>query len=163
MSRSSGRRRRKPREITTPLTRLWKAVEQLARVRRVLTVKFRAWGASSHPQVGVGVSAVDDLGKVADRLGDVVQALEADDFVPPEIPQYKSPVEGGHVRIAPKWRDRYVEKCADRLRECPTLFDDLVVVKVYSTSRTVLVERSPYPSFEARRSHLSPVRKRPCR
>jgi hypothetical protein len=150
---------RKPRKQTTPLTRLRRSGEQLTRVHRVLRSKFKAWQGSSDPQVAIGAGVVDELGKLAARMESVIVALEEADFVPPEVSQYKPPVEGEHVRIAPKYRDRYAEKCADQLKSCPTLFDDLMILKVFTTSRTVHVARSPFAPFEARRSHLVPLRR----
>lgn len=158
---SGGRKssRKSPRSVTTPITRLRRSTDQLRRVSRVLERKFWAWRDSKDPQVVLGTEAVADLCRVAARVATVTAALEAAGFVPPEPVQYRTPDEGDHVRVAPKYKAAYAEKCAEQLRVCPTLLDDLAVVRVFTTSRTVLVSHSPYPTFEARRSHLVPIRR----
>lgn len=157
--KNSTSKKRSARRESTPLSRLRGSVEQVMRTRRLLASKFRSWSGSDHPQVAVGAEAVEELGRVAERLVAVATALEADKFVPPAAVQYKPPVEGEHVRIPPKYRSKYAEKCADQLRACPTLFDDLIISKVWSSSKSVLVGKSPYAPFEARKSHLVSVRR----
>jgi hypothetical protein len=151
--------RKSARQVSTPLTRLRRSTDQLDRVARVLERKFRAWRDSKDPQVALGAEAAADLRRVAARVSAVTVALEAAGFTPPEPVQYRPSVEGDHVRVAPKYKASYAEKCAEQLRACPELLDDLAVVRVYKTSRVVLVAHSPYPTFEARQSHLVPIRR----
>ena len=138
---------------STPVIRLRRNVEKLAKHAELCRERLAAWKASKHPVVDKALEAVTLLEGVVCQVDSLVGELERTGFVPPRKVVVWQPAPGDVVRVADHYLSQFLEIYADVVRDDPDMPNELVVQKC-TTKGGVVVQRRKKMPLAVRKSHL---------
>ncbi len=141
---------------TTPVMRLRRNVEKIARHAELCHDRLMVWKRSEDPVVEQALSLVTAITQQVRDLDEQVEKLDQGGFVPPHRTPAWQPSPGETVRIANAYLAKYAQLYEKILKEDPEFLDGLLVVKVLSTGE-VIVRKGKRTPFIVRKSHLVPV------
>lgn len=139
---------------STPVIRLRRNVDKIARHADLCKDRLDVWKASSNSDVEGAAKSVEAILELARRLVKHVDQLISSGFVPPRRMPAWQPAKGDRVRVVDDHRPKYEEAFASVLKADPEMLDDLVVVETLSSGE-VSVQRGRKTPFLVRKSHLS--------
>jgi hypothetical protein len=142
---------------STPVTRVRRNVEKVARHARLVAERLEVWKASGDGQVLLAIGICQAVEHKTRLLDECVARLELEAFVPPRKSAAVCLAEGQHVRVVDKHRPKYEEAFAAELRDDPEFLNDLVVANPSLPSGEVSVRRGKRTSFIVRKTHLASI------
>lgn len=153
---ANGTGRRRAYERTTPVGRVKKHLEKALRVASFAAQRMQAWEHATDTDLIAGLAhARNAVSGLEAALGNVEKLFDAD-WTPPKKATSVSYSEGEDVRVAAKYRDKY-------LQIYPTsVIDNLVVAKCLPTGEIAVRHGSSSP-FIVAKSHVEKKTKVPRR
>jgi hypothetical protein len=145
---------------STPLGRLCRNVEKIARHASLLRARLLSWGVDGEPRLAVLASSVEEVVARAEDMAGVLAKLEAAGFAPPAHPRGVEYEPGQRVQVAPKFREEYEEAFRSVMESDPGYLDDLTVDSVLSSGK-VVVRRGRKSPFVVAKTHLLLLREAP--
>jgi hypothetical protein len=141
-------------ERTTPVGRVRKHVEKSLRIAIFATERMSAWEHSTDPSLVAALAhARNAAASLTEALKNVDKLFDAD-WVPPRKATTANFTEGEEVKIADKYRAKYLSIYA------PGVVDNLVVAKCLPTGEIAVRHGSQSPFITAK-SHIE--KKRPAK
>lgn len=156
MTMSASRKTRRYRR-STPLGRLSRNVEKIARHASLLKARLLSWGVAGDSRLSPLVFVADEVSAKAGGMSEVLSKLEAEGFTPPERPRSVEYLPGQRVQVAPKFRPEYEEAFSSVIAADPEYLDDLAVESVLASGK-VVVRRGEKSPFVVAKTHLLPLR-----
>ena len=138
---------------STPLGRLSRNVEKIARHASLLKVRLLSWGVTTESKLSLLVFMTDEVAGKASDMTDVLAKLEAEGFTPPERPRSVDYVPGQRVQVAPKFRAEYEEAFETVIAADSGYLDELTVESVLASGK-VVVRRGKKSPFVVSKTHL---------
>lgn len=143
---------------STPVIRLRRNVEKLAKHAVLCRDRLVSWKAAKHPIVDNALTVVASMESIIGQLDGQVGELEKIGFVPPRKVAVWVPEEGDVARVADHYLPQFAEIYASVLQEDPDMPNELVVLKCTAKGGVVVQRRKRMP-FAIRKSHLVLVAK----
>ena len=150
-----GRSKKNHYKRSTPVLRLRRNIFNLCKNADLVSKKLRSWQSSSDPDLAAAYEIVDDVQKSIVKLDACSVKLEMKNFVPPKRSSGVYFEEGQPVFVLDKHRQKYELAFEKVLKEDPHLLDELVVMKIISSTGEVVVQRGQRTPFIVRKSHIA--------
>lgn len=138
---------------TTPVTRLRRNVEKIAKHAELCRDRLEVWKRSEDPWVALALANVEAIELQVLQLDSRVLELDKSGFIPPHRTPSWQPMSGDLVKVTDAYRSKYEQLYEKVLHEDPEMLDNLTVTKVL-TSGEVLVRRGKRTPFVVRKSHI---------
>jgi hypothetical protein len=149
-----GRPKKSHYRRSTPVIRLRRNIFNLNKNADLVLKKLRSWQASSDPDLAAAHDIVDGVQKSIVKLDACAVKLESKNFVPPKRSSGVYFEEKQLVSVLDKHRQKYKLAFEKVLKEDPHLLDELVVLKIISSTGEVVVQRGQRTPFIVRKSHI---------
>lgn len=149
---STSRKTRRYRR-STPLGRLGRNVEKIARHASLLKARLLSWGVVGESKLSLLVFVADEVSAKAAGMSGVLAELEAEGFAPPARPRGVEYLPGQRVQVASKFRGEYEEAFKVGIAADPGYLDELTVESVLASGR-VAVRRGKKSPFVVAKTHL---------
>ena len=143
---------------STPLGRLCRNVEKIARHASLLKARLLSWGVAGESKLSLLVFVADEVSAKARDMSDILAELEAEGFTPPERPRSVEYLPGQKFQVAPKFRSEYEEAFKSVIAKDPGFLDELTSEAVLESGK-VVVRRGKNSPFVVPKTHLLLLRK----
>jgi hypothetical protein len=140
---------------STPVSRLHRNVAKIQRLAGIIRTRLGGWVISDERLVRAW-SLVSQVAFASDELGQIMDELEAEKFVPPAKSAVVVFEEKQAVRIVPKHRAKYELAFASLLANDPEMLDNLTVVSILPMGDIVVRSGQKAP-FMVPKTHLAPA------
>ena len=146
---------RPPYKRSTPVARLRRNVEKLAKNATLVADRLEAWRSSTpDPVLESAHDVVRKVQKLVKKLDGRTVELESNNFMPPKHSASVSFEPGQDVMVVSRFRRKYELVFEKILRADPDMLDGLVVVGPVPSTGEVVVRRGRRTPFVVCKTHI---------
>lgn len=138
-------------ERTTPVGRVLKHLEKARKIANFAAERMSVWEHSGHPELLAALAGAREAAVLLDNSSAYIVRLRDAQWAPPKKSTIVVYAEGDEVRVAEKYRDKYLEIYPVRV------IDNLVVTKCLVSGEIAVSARDVHP-FLVAKSHLEKKR-----